>query len=60
MEKSWMREHLWRQSGAEVGPWPHPRPWVQFRLTRQLVWFFSAATERDPEMMNCVGKWEAE
>lgn len=27
-----------------------------FRLTRQLVWFFSAATERDPEMMNYVGK----
>lgn len=26
------------------------------RLTRQLVWFFSAATERDPEMMNCVGR----
>lgn len=29
---------------------------LPLRLTRQLVWFFSAATERDPEMMNCVGK----
>lgn len=35
---------------------PRPLPWPLFRLTRQLVWFFSAATERDPEMMNYVGK----
>lgn len=34
-------------------PCPRPPP---LGLTRHLEWFFSAATERDPEMMNCVRK----
>lgn len=35
------------QSGVVLG--------TPFRLTKQLVWLFSAATERDPEMTNCGG-----
>ena len=51
-----MGERLWKQSRVEPGSGPTLAPGPLFRLTRQLVWFFSAATERDPEMMNCVGK----
>ena len=36
------------QSGVVLG--------TPFRLTKQLVWLFSAATERDPEMTNCGGE----
>ena len=52
-----LKEHLWRQSRVEPGCGSTLTPGLPFRLTRQLVWFFSAATERDPEMMNWVGKW---
>lgn len=51
----------WADGGEDPevsGPIPTPDSPSPVRLTRQLVWFFSAATERDPEMMNCVGKRE--
>lgn len=46
---------MWGPSGMEYA-WPYPFSGCPVRLTRQLLWFFSAATESDPEMMNCVGE----
>lgn len=51
-----MGECIWGVSGVESRHGPTLVPGPRTRLTRQLVWLFSAATERDPEMMNCVGE----
>lgn len=51
-----MGECVWGPSGWSPTV-ASPLLWVPLiRLTRQLAWLFSAATERDPEMMNCVGR----